>query len=262
MTLPFALTLIGLGFAGAFVSGLVGVGGAIVMIPLLFYVPPLLGVGSLDIKHVAGVTMAQVLVASAVGAWTHGRGALLDRRLALTGGTAMASGALVGAIASRYVSGRVLLAIFAVMTTVALPLMFVPPAPGPARGGGRPELPFDRGAAVAYPAAIGLGSGLVGAGGAFLLVPVLIAILRIPVRVSIGTSLAMTSASAAMGFLGKALTAQVPVWPAVAVIVGSLSGASIGAKVSHRAPVNLLRVVLAILIAAVTVRVWVDVLLR
>ena len=43
MTPAFAATLALLGFAGAFVSGLVGVGGAIVMIPLLYYVPPLLG---------------------------------------------------------------------------------------------------------------------------------------------------------------------------------------------------------------------------
>ncbi|HEX9125912.1 MAG TPA: sulfite exporter TauE/SafE family protein, partial [Methylomirabilota bacterium] len=67
MTVPFILTLAALGFAGAFASGLVGVGGAIVMIPLLLYVPPLLGVGSLDIKTVAGVTMAQVLAASVMG---------------------------------------------------------------------------------------------------------------------------------------------------------------------------------------------------
>ncbi len=33
-----------------------GVGGAIVMIPLLYYVPPLVAVGSLDIKLVAGAT--------------------------------------------------------------------------------------------------------------------------------------------------------------------------------------------------------------
>ena len=52
-------------FTGAFASGLVGVGGAIVMIPLLLYVPPLLGVGSLDIKLVAGVTMAHQMRPSA-----------------------------------------------------------------------------------------------------------------------------------------------------------------------------------------------------
>ena len=261
MTLAFALTLIALGFVGAFVSGLVGVGGATVMIPLLYYVPPLLAVGSLDIKQVAGITMTQVLVASLLGAWTHGRGALLHRKLALVGGTAMALGALVGALASSYVSGRALLAIFAAMTTVALPLMFVRPA-GPVGGADAAEVPFDRAAAVTYPGAIGIASGLVGAGGAFLLVPVLIAILRIPVRVSIGTSLAMTGMSASMGFLGKALTAQIPLWPALAVILGSLPGAPLGATVSHRAPVNVLRAVLGVLIAVVAIRVWVDVLSR
>ena len=261
MTLALALTLIALGFVGAFVSGLVGVGGATVMIPLLYYVPPLLAVGSLDIKQVAGITMTQVLVASLLGAWTHGRGAPLHRKLALVGGTAMALGALIGALASSYVSGRALLAIFAVMTTVALPLMFVPPTRRIADIDGA-EVPFSVAGAVVYPGAIGIASGLIGAGGAFLLVPVLIALIRIPVRMSIGTSLAMTGMSAAMGFLGKALTAQIPFWPAVAVVLGSLPGAPLGAKLSRRAPVNVLRLVLGFLIALVTIRVWVDVLSR
>src|SRR5262245_26019038 len=262
MSAAFALTLVALGFVGALVSGLVGVGGAIVMIPLLYYVPPLLGVGSLDIKHVAGVTMAQVLAASAVGAWTHGRHARVHRPLALTGGAAMAFGSLIGAIASRHVGGRVLLAIFAAMTTAALPLMFVRPVELASATAEGTRMPLNRPAAIVWPGLIGLASGLVGAGGAFLLVPVLIAVLRVPVRMSIGTSLAMTSVSAAMGFFGKVVTAQVPLWPAVAVVTGSLVGAPVGARLSHRAPVAVLRAVLAALIAIVTVRVWVDVLWR
>ena len=67
MTPALAATLIGLGFGGAFVSGLLGVGGAIVMIPLLLYVPPLLDVGTLSVKAVAGVTMVQVMVAATSG---------------------------------------------------------------------------------------------------------------------------------------------------------------------------------------------------
>jgi uncharacterized protein len=259
--LGFALTLIALGFVGAFVSGLVGVGGAIVMIPLLLYVPPLLAVGSLDVKQVAGVTMAQVLAASLVGAFTHRRMAMVHRRLALVGGTAMALGALAGAITSRYVSGHVILATFAAMTTIALPLMFVPPA-RPRAGEAGDAGPFNRIAAVGCPGIIGIASGVVGAGGAFLLVPVLIGVLRLPVRISIGTSLAIAAVSASTGFLGKALTGQVPLWPAVAVVLGSLSGAPLGARASRRAPVAVLRAVLAVLIALVAIRVWVDVLWR
>ena len=50
MTPTLEVTLFVLAFCGAFVSGLVGVGGAIVMIPLLYYVPPLLGAGEVPIK--------------------------------------------------------------------------------------------------------------------------------------------------------------------------------------------------------------------
>lgn len=258
MTPAFGLTLFALGFIGAFVSGLVGVGGAVVMIPLLLYVPPLLSVGALDIKLVAGVTMAQVLAAAVVGTWTHGRYAAVHRPLALTGGTAMALGSLAGALGSWYVSGRVLLAVFGGMTLVALPLMFVRPAEMGAAGSAE-AVPFNRLGAIAYPGAIGVVSGLVGAGGAFLLVPVLIGLMGIPVRVSIGTSVAMVGMSAALGFLGKVVTGQVPLWPAVAVVLGSLTGASVGGRVSHRVPVPVLRGVLAAIIAVVMVRVWVDV---
>lgn len=261
MTVGFALTLVGLGFIGAFVAGLVGVGGAIVMIPLLYYVPPLLEVGSLDIKAVAGVTMTQVLSASAVGAWTHGRSAHVHRRLALVGGLSMALGSLAGAVLSRYVSARLLLGLFAIMTTIALPLMLISPAAPTDQAEDSPP-PFRRMAAVGYPGAIGLASGMVGAGGAFLLLPVLIGLMRVPVRLSIGTSLAMTGMAACMGFLGKLMTGQVPLWPSGAVVLGSLCGARAGSMLSRQAPVGLLRGVLAILIGLVTVRIWIDVLSR
>jgi uncharacterized membrane protein YfcA len=255
----FILTLAALGFVGAFASGLVGVGGAIVMIPLLLYVPPLLGVGGLDIKTVAGVTMAQVLAASLMGAWTHGRSAMLHRRLALWGGAAMALGSLAGAVGSRFVGGRVLLLVFALMATAALLLMIIKPVePDPTAGA--KTVPFNRAEAVGIPGAVGVMSGLVGAGGAFLLMPVLIGVMRVPVRLSIGTSLAIAGAGAFLGFFGKLATGQVPLVAAAAVVAGSLPGAGLGARLSRRAPVDVLRVVLGIVIALAALRVWIDVL--
>jgi uncharacterized membrane protein YfcA len=259
VSVVFLVTLAALGFVGAFASGLVGVGGAIVMIPLLLYVPPLLGVGSLDIKTVAGVTMAQVLAASLMGAWTHGRRAMLHRRLALWGGAAMAVGSLTGAVGSHFVGHRVLLLVFALMATAALLLMFISPVePGHTAGAG--TMSFNRAEAVGIPGVVGLVSGLVGAGGAFLLTPVLIGFMRVPVRLSIGTSLAIAGAGALLGFMGKLATGQVPFVAAAAVVVGSLPGAGLGARLSRRAPVDVLRVILGILIALAALRVWLDVL--
>jgi uncharacterized protein len=253
-----ALTLFGLGLIGAFTSGLVGVGGAVVMIPLLLYVPPLLSVGALDIKIIAGLTMTQVLAAALVGAWSHGRHALVHRALAWTGGPAMAAGSLAGAVASRYVSSRGLLIVFALMATMALPLAFVSAAELDTIRGEQ-ALRFNRTAAIALPATIGLVSGLIGAGGAFLAMPVLIGVMRIPVRLSIGTSLAMVGMAAAAGFAGKAVTGQVPLWEAVVLVLGTLAGAPLGGWVSRRVPVGALRAMLAAIIAIVMLRVWFDV---
>ena len=108
--------------------------------------------------------------------------------------------------------------------------------------------------------AIGLVAGLIGAGGAFLLVPVLVGVLRVPMRLSIGTSLAMVGFSAVTGFLGKALTGQIPLWPALTVVLGSLTGAPLGGRVSRRVPVPVLRGVLAGIIMLVMLRVWYDVI--
>jgi uncharacterized membrane protein YfcA len=259
MTAAFSTTLVALGCLGAFLSGLVGVGGAIIMVPLLYYVPPLLGVGVLDIREVTGITMAQVLVASASAVMVHLRSGAVHRALALAGGGAMAIGAFSGAITSRYVSGQTLLLVFALMATTALPMMFLP-VPASGRGAPTVEVAFNRPLAISMAGGVGVMAGLVGAGGAFLLVPLFIVVLGIPVRTSIGTSLAVVAVASVAGFVGKAGTAQIPVWPAVFVLTGSVVGAQLGARLSGRIDTRSLRMVLAALIALSAARVWINLL--
>ncbi|HWC02188.1 MAG TPA: sulfite exporter TauE/SafE family protein [Methylomirabilota bacterium] len=260
MTLAFLGELAGLGFAGAFVAGLVGVGGAILMIPLLYYVPPWIGLGQLAIKQVAAVTLGQVFAASLMGAIVHGGAALVHRPLAVAAGAAMATTALAGALVSRLVPDRMLLGVLGTMGIAALLLMLLPPPPGSEDAIAR-DVRVQLGSALVYPGAIGFLSGMVGAGGAFLLLPVLVGVMRVPARVAIGTSLAITLVSAFSGFVGKLLTGQVPLWPTVAVVAGSLGGAAMGARMSRRTPVGVLRAVLAVTIAAATLRIWADVIL-
>lgn len=126
MTPALAIVLVALGAAGAFVAGLLGVGGALVMIPLLLYVPPALGVGVLDVKAVAAVTMVQVFMAALSGVVAHRRYKAVDRDLAWVGGAAMAVGSFAGALGSKYVGDRWLLMVFALMVTAAAPLLVLP----------------------------------------------------------------------------------------------------------------------------------------
>src|SRR5439155_3585200 len=129
----------------------------------LLYVPPLLGVGQLDIKEVAGVTMAQVLVAASAGMLAHRRHGAVNTGIVWAGGVAMAIASFVGALASKYVSGRALLFVFAVMVTTAAALAFVGAGRDAARNDG--PFAFSRLRVGAVAGTVGLAAGLVGAGG-------------------------------------------------------------------------------------------------
>jgi uncharacterized membrane protein YfcA len=255
----FLLALVVLSLAGAFVSGLVGVGGAIVMIPLLLYVPPLLGVGRLDVKTVTAVTMVQVFVAALSGVIAHGRRRAVRRDLSWLGGLAMGAGSLSGAVLSHYVDDGTLLLVFGLMTVGALALLFVP-----TETVGQPifadRVEFNRPRAVVVCAGVGVVAGLVGAGGAFLLVPLLLVVVGLPIRVTIGSSLAITAMAATAGVAGKIMTGQVPAEPALAAVLGAVPGAQLGAMLSRRLSGTGLRRVLFLVTLLSAIRVWWDLL--
>jgi len=259
VTLAFVVTLVVLGGAGAFVAGLLGVGGAIVMIPLLLYVPPLLHVGSLDVKSVTGVTMVQVFVAALSGVLAHRRARALHGELAVIGGMAMALGSLTGALASKHVPAGAILVVFALMATSAAALVVVrmEALEMPIFAD---EVRFSRWRAVLVCLAVGLGAGLVGAGGAFLLVPLLVTVVGIPLRITIGSSLGITALAATAGLVGKIATAQVPWLPAVAVAAGAMPGAQLGAYVSRRLPPRMLKAALFVVVLATAIGIWWDLL--
>lgn len=259
MSLAFAAVLFVLGAVGAFVSGLLGVGGAIVMIPLLLYVPPLLGVGALDIKTVAAITMVQVFVASVSGMIAHGRHDAVNRRLAQVGGSSMAVGSLAGAVASTYVPERWLLVVFAAMVTLAFVLMLLPEPPTDVTEPAEVK-EYSAPLTALTAGVVGVAAGLVGAGGAFLLVPLLLVVVGAPIRVTIGSSLAITAVAATAGMLGKALTGQIPLQPALVVAAGAVPGAQLGAAASRRLSGVALKRVLRVVIVLTGVKVWWHVL--
>jgi len=255
----FGGVLLVLGMVGAFVSGLIGVGGAIVMIPLLLYVPPLVGVGRLDIKEVAAITMVQVFAAAVSGVIAHGRHRAVNVRLAATGGVAMAGGSLTGAVASHWMPDAWLLMVFALMVTAAFVLMFLPPPPPDVTTPAEAR-EYSRTLTVAVAGAVGLAAGVVGAGGAFLLVPLMLVVVGVPIRVTIGSSLAMTALAATAGIIGKLVTGQVPLGSALVVALGAAPGAQLGALASRRLAGGMLRGILFVVIVLTGVRVWWHVL--
>jgi uncharacterized protein len=261
VTADFAVTLVGLGLLGGLIAGLVGVGGAIVMIPLLYYVPPWLGDTRFDLHEVAGITMVQVFVASVSGVLAHRRARTVHSRLTWMGGLSMATAAFLGALASRYMAERSLLLVFALMATGAAVLMFRPlPSTRVAVWATEVELDWVR--AVLVAGGVGTVAGLVGAGGAFLLLPLLIYVVGVPIRVAIGSSLGIVALASVTGVLGKAITGQVRWIPALVVAAAALVGAQLGALGSHRLSGGQLKHLLSFVVIVSALRAWWDLLQR
>jgi uncharacterized membrane protein YfcA len=237
------LVLFTIGLLGAFFSGLLGVGGAILLIPMLLYVPPLFGVAAFDMVAVGGMTIVQVLAASLAGLLAHRSAGHFAWPVAWPMGLAIAIGAALGGLGAHWVPDRALQALFAFLALAAVALMLLPAT---AEDDGD-ELPADfrPWPAAAIAGGVGLVSGLLGAGGAFLLTPLMRTVLKLPLRLIIGTSLGVVLVSAVAGTAAKALTGQIPWAPAGFLVLGALLGAPMGARVSHRVPTQLLRWFLA-----------------
>jgi uncharacterized membrane protein YfcA len=145
------------------------------------------------------------------------------------------------------------------MVTVAAALVFVGARRDAARDVEATPV-FSRLRATSVAGSVGLAAGLVGAGGGFLLVPLFLVIVDIPIRVAIGSSLAITALGAVAGFVGKLVTGQIPLAPTLAVVAGAVPGAQLGAAASRRLPPFGLRVALFVFVSLTAVRVWADLL--
>ncbi len=107
---------------------------------------------------------------------------------------------------------------------------------------------------------VGTGTGIVGAAGAFLLVPIMLVVLRIPTRMTIASSLAITFISSIGSTVGKITTGQVDYYPAFVMIVASLIASPLGAVAGKKVNTKALQVILAMLILATAVKIWMDIL--
>lgn len=263
MDITLSVVLLLLGFVGSFFSGMLGIGGAIINFPLLMYVPPLAGEASFTPHEVASISMFQVFFASLAGVVAYWRrksptAGTIHRGLVVYMGSGILAGSLIGGGLSGAMNGDAINLVYAVLAVAAVVLMLVP---NRGREGEREgPLSFNKPAAVISSFAVGIVSGIVGAGGSFILIPIMLTVLRIPTRTTIASSLAIVLISAAGGVAGKLTGGAIPLGPTLFAVIGSLIGAPLGSRVGARINVSVLRYALLALIALTAVKAWASIL--
>jgi len=249
-----------IGVSVGFLAGLFGIGGGMVMVPMLVFVFSAKGFPAEHMMHLSLATSMATIVFTSLSSVRahHGHGAV-DWKVARTMAPGIVAGALAASLVAGYVPTRPLAVFFTGFMFYAATQMFFEVKPKPTR-----QLPGAPGLFGAG-AVIGGFSSVLAAGGAFLSIPFL-AWCNVPLKRAIGTAAANGFPIAVAGTAGYVLNglreADLPdgclgyvYLPALAIIVAaSMPLAPLGARFAHRLPVKRLRAVFALMLFALALR--------
>jgi uncharacterized membrane protein YfcA len=237
----FALTLaiFAAGVAAGLVAALLGIGGGVLMVPimtLIFGVP---------LRSALGASLVGAILASNAAALWPGKRRLMDVNLAWTLALASTFGATLGAATALTIAPEIVQALFAlVLLYAALQLITgrrQAEAESPA--GPHPSQPSRLRQAGTWLIGLfaGASSGLLGIGGGVVIVPALHLILRKPFKVSTATSnllVGLTALTGAFTYWWRGALLPVPTLP---ITAGAFAGALIGSALDRRVSSRLLR---------------------
>jgi hypothetical protein len=266
------LLLAGGGFGAGVFGSLLGLGGGILIVPLLTF-----GFG-LDFRAAVGVSLVCVIVTSSAAAGVYLERHLANLRLGMLLEVFTASGALIGGLIAFLLPDRVLAGLFALLlvyTAVTMlrrratsagdasPSIGSPDdaagaarAPGPFRAAlaGPGYRPVRLGAGIGGSVFAGVVSALLGVGGGIVKVPLMHLVMRVPLKVATATSNLMIGVTASASAIVYLMRDGINPLVAGPTAVGVFAGAMVGSRVAQRIDVRLLRLLFVAVLALTAVQ--------
>ena len=257
LTAAVVLLLAGLGVG--FASGLLGVGGCFIMIPVQVWVYTAMGMDlNTAVKVAFGTNLAVVLPTAMSGAYGHSKKGAVMWKAAVVLGITGAIGAVIGSTIASITPGKYLSIAFGCAIVLGAVRMLT--AKPPEETGKKPvENPLVW-AAWGFP--LGIVTGIIGIGGGVLMVPVMVVALSFGIHLAVGTSTALmifTAIGGLLGYIYNGLRAGMPSVSEIGHLIGywnleswlllastSVLMAQVGAKTAHKLPAKQLRYVFII----------------
>lgn len=251
------------GIVGGLLSGMLGIGGGIIVVPLLIYLLPLMDVPmALVVPMAVGTSLATIVVTTASSAFAHHKNGAIDWSWVRLIVPLLVVGGVLGGYIGANIDPFVLQRIFATMLLILAARMIWKVQPRAQRQRIRPT-PVRICSAL-----IGVVSALVGIGGGALVVPMLHyyqVIMRQAVAIaavcSVVLALVGTLTYAWVGRAGVDVPGAVgfvylPAWLGIGIF--SVLMAPLGAKLAHRLPVRYLQRAFATLLIAVSCHLFIT----
>ena len=249
MAISYVIALLVTGVGVGLASGLLGVGGCFIMIPVQYWVYTGMGVPpDVAIKVAFGTNLLVVLPTASSGAWGHSRRKAVWWKAGIVLGICGMIGAFGGAAIASFLPGEALkIAFGAVIMAGAIRMLTAKPPKVDEEPKDNPWL------WAAWGIPIGVVTGIIGIGGGVLMVPIMTLALKFKMHNAVGTSTAMmifTSVGGVVGYIMNGLgvtglpvasMGYVHVWSWLALAVTSIPMAQVGARAAHLLPAKQLR---------------------
>lgn len=258
-----AVGLMTTGIVSGLAAGLLGVGGGIVIVPVLYHLFSTIGIAEEVRMHIAvGTSLATIIATSASSVRAHWRRGAIDTTLLRQWGPWMLLGVVLGTAAAGFTRGPALSAVFATVAVVVSVQMGLG-SPAYVLLKSMPKQPL-RGIVAT---GIGSVSAMMGIGGGTLAVPIL-TLFNFPIHRAVGSASAFGFIIGVPGAIGFVLTGwNVPNLPPFSlgylnllglalILPTSMLFAPVGARLAHRLNTIKLRRVFAIFLAVTAVRMF------
>ncbi|HBI03740.1 MAG TPA: hypothetical protein DDY49_06895, partial [Paenibacillaceae bacterium] len=112
--IDFIILLFLIGAFGSALSGMVGIGGAIIKYPMLLYIPPLLGFTAFTAQEVSAISAVQVFFSTLAAMFVFKKGGFIHGKLVAYMGTAIVLGSFAGGYGSKFLPDEVINIVYAI----------------------------------------------------------------------------------------------------------------------------------------------------
>ena len=249
------VTLISAG--AAFFSGLLGIGGGIILIPSYLYLFPIFGFDTFTVNTITGISAIQTASGGLFAYINHRQTGLIEKKAAGSIILAALLGVIFGVFFSKFLSGKQLLAIYLVILSFAAFSFIIP----------KPEECFEN---CEYKSPnplltnsiifISTGvSAAMGFGGAVYFIYVLNQFYKMPIKKTISTVTYLVLITTTATLLGKIMLGMVPFKLILFIIIGSAIGAKIGTIVNTKLSPERLKIIFLAVVLIIWTRVFVTV---
>lgn len=258
MDISTALIFLGLGFVIGIFSGLISIGGGLLLIPTMLYLFPGWTGLHFPLKIITGMAVTQGVAGSFSSTVVHARNQHLEPQKIFMLGFGSMLGSYLGGFTSQFYEDLWIHWLLAALLLGMMVLSIY--SPRPAANEDSEEESTGKGfnwPFFSVTVVVGYVSGILGIGGAAFIVPLMYSLMRIPVRRAIALGAGIVFLTSLASFVGKLQAGQILFAESGLIAIGAIFGGIVGAKISAKCPLPVLKAMYFLLTSLSLIRtVW------